>query len=143
MRRHAPARDQRHGAQEHARLGHYFRSLERRIAALESRESVAAAAPVAVPKPSPATIDLRPSIQRVILEEVAAMAPNDVLISDITPRVIAREPRTTHNRVSMLFHGLVKIGRLVSTGRRAKARGAPLYYALPPASSPIDPPPAP
>lgn len=124
--------------QEHARLGHYFRSLERRIAALESRESVAAAAPVAVAKPSPATIDLRPSMQRVILEEVAALAPNDVLISEITPRVMSREPRTTAKSISTLVHSLVKAGRLVATGRHAKARGAPQYYALP-SSAPTAP----
>lgn len=136
---------------EHARMGHYFRSLEKRIAVLESavaqgigRSSSAVRAREArdaraVDRPSAPRSAGRitrlhlgaPSRSSQILG-VLQEAGRPLMMADIIRRCRDRAPEYSGDRVRDLVYNLAQRGILVTAGRDESVRGWPKLYTLAP-----------
>lgn len=136
--------------QEHARLGHYFRSLERRIAALEAAQPLAAVArrisPSVRPPKAIAPVDgEKPARLRRYRREgptrtnqiLAALreAPTPLTMAEILAALLVRCPECDSNAMRVLVHNLAHRGLLVNVGRDVTLRGMPSRYAIAPTAT--------
>lgn len=134
--------------EEHARMGHYFRSLERRIAALEAAVSAPrTVAPSAAPEtparvtsttaPIPHTGKRGPqpfqaNTRTRLVVDVMRDAGRPLMMGEIIAAVHARDPEYSRDHARHIAYYLAQRGVLVSCGRHPSHWGKPKLYTLGP-----------